>query len=98
MTVVWTEPAARDLEQVLTFLSERNPSAASRVATRVQATVRSIGAFPRAGRLDAGTGCHERIVPRTPLLVIYTLDDTASHVEIVAIFHMARDPETKRAP
>ncbi len=98
MTVVWTKPAARDPEQILTFLSERNPAAASKTAARVQATVRSIGDFPTAGRLDTGTGCRERIVPRTPLLVICIVDDTASHVEIIAIFHMARDPETKRSP
>ena len=98
MTLVWTKAAPGDLEQILTFLSERNPRAASKVADRVRATIRSIDAFPTAGRLDLVTGCRERIVPRTPLLVIYTIDDAASHVEIIAIFDMARDPETKRAP
>lgn len=98
MKVVWTTPATSDLEQILAFLAERNPAAAAKVAVRIKSTVRSIGEYPMAGRLDADVGCRERIVARTPLIVIYTIDEPQQLVEIIAVFHTSRDPESKRAP
>jgi len=52
--------------------------------------------FPRAARLDEETGAREYVVRGLPLLIIYVAAD--DWVEIIGIFHTARDPEGKPRP
>lgn len=98
MNVVWTRPAADDLEHALAYIAQFNPAAAATVAARIQATVASIAQFPHAGRRDDEAGTRERIVSGTPFLLVYTIDDVNDFAEIIALFHMARDPGSKRRP
>ena len=98
MRVVWTPEAINDLEQVLAYIGQHNPTAASAVAARIDRTIESIGQFPHAGRLDPDTGCRERVVGRYPLLIVHAIDDQHDFVEIIGVFHTSRDPQTKRRP
>lgn len=98
MKIVWTPEAADDLECVLAHIAEQRPSGAIKVAAKIESSIESIQRFPHAGRLDADTGCRERIVSDYPFLLIYTVDDAAEIVEMVAVFHTSRDPATKRRP
>jgi plasmid stabilization system protein ParE len=66
------------------------------VAARIDHTLQAISQFPHAGRLDAETGAREWVVPGLPLLIIYVTSDDL--IEVIAVFHTARDPETKRRP
>lgn len=96
MRVRYTPEAVSDLENVLAYIAERNPTAAASVAAKIDITVASIGQLPFAGRLDQETGARERVVKGLPLLVIYTASEDL--VEIIAIFHTSRDPAAKRRP
>ena len=98
MRVVWTAEAADDLADTLAYIAARSPQGAANVAARIEAAVDSIGQFPHAGRLDPKTGCRERVIGRYPLLLVYTVDDAQNLVEIIALFHTARDPQDKRRP
>lgn len=51
MKVVWTPEAADDLEQLLTFLSERSPTAAASVAARIDQAVKTIAELPMSDTL-----------------------------------------------
>ena len=94
MKVVYTEDALADLDQLLSYIAERNPAAAAHVAARIDAAVVAIAVFPNASRLDPETGVRERAVPGLPVLVIHTVSEDL--VEIIAIFHTSRDPAAKR--
>lgn len=96
MKIVWTPEAADDLDTILSFIAERNPSAAASVAARIDHSLQTISQFPRAGRIDAETGTREWPIPGLPLLVIYLHGDAL--VEIIALFHTSRDPAEKRRP
>lgn len=96
MRVVWTPEATDDLEAILSYLADRSPAAAASVAARIDHTLHAISQFPRAGRLDDETGAREWVVPGLPLLIIYV--ESTDLIEIIALFHTARDPETKRRP
>ena len=96
MKAVWTPEAADDLEQLLIFLSERSPTAAASVAARIDHGLKTISEFPSAGRLDQDMDVREWIVPGLPLLIIY--QTSAVLIEIIALFHTSRDPDTKRQP
>jgi plasmid stabilization system protein ParE len=96
--VAWTKGALRDLEEILTYAAERSPQGAATIAARVRDTELTISTFPRASRLDAETGAYEAVVGGVPLLVIYELITVAAgtlQVDIIAVFHTSRDPDTK---
>lgn len=97
MIVRWTREASRDLDDVLSYIASQNPVAAARVAERIERSVTILADFPRAGRLNPASGAFEWVVPGLPLLIIYTLP-TDDLVEIIAVFHTSRDPNTKRQP
>ena len=93
MRVRWTREAAADLEDVLSYIAERNPAAAAAVADRIEETITVIKQWPYAARQDKETGVREAVIRGLPLLVIYTIN---SLVEIIAVFHTSRNPATKR--
>jgi toxin ParE1/3/4 len=94
MKIVYTKEALADLEGILSYIAERNPTAAASVAARIDSAVADIALFPLASRLDEETGARERIVRGLPLLIIHTVSDGL--VEIIAIFHTSRNPAAKR--
>lgn len=96
--VVWTQAALIDLEQVLNYIAERSRQGAATVAAGIRQSIMDIETLPRAARRDPATGIYERNVRGAPLLLIYDLviaSDGETQAEIIAVFHTARDPDTK---
>jgi toxin ParE1/3/4 len=96
--VVWTTAALADLEAILDYVAERSFQGAATIADRVHQATRDISTFPRAARLDQGSGTYECVVRGVPLLIIYELVPNSGGViraEIIAVFHTSRDPTTK---
>ena len=98
MTVVFREEALADLDEIARFfIAWHNPIAADRVVARIHKTIyQTIDTLPLSGRLNAGNNTREYAVPGLPYLVIYM--PTADGIDVIAIFHTARDPKTKRRP
>jgi plasmid stabilization system protein ParE len=94
MKVAYTAEAHGDVRQVLSFVADQSPSHAPDVAARIDMAVKAIGVFPRAARFDRETNTYERPIPGLPLLLIYTV--SAELVEVIGVFHAARDPVAKR--
>src|SRR3977135_10977 len=94
MRVVYTADALGDVRQVLSFVADQSPTHAPQVAARIDLAVKALGVFPRAARFDRETNTYERPMPGLPLLLIYTVSDEL--VEVIAVFHTARDPAAKR--
>jgi plasmid stabilization system protein ParE len=51
----------------------------------------SLAAFPRLGVYRAEWDLYEVVIPRTPFIAIYRLDESAEVLTVVAIFHYAQD-------
>jgi len=49
--VAWTIPALDDLEEVLGFIAEDNPSAAAVLGRKAKRATRELRSFPRKGRM-----------------------------------------------
>ena len=45
-TLIWTEPAVADLEEIGQFISKDNPSAAEKVGSRIIREAENVAAFP----------------------------------------------------
>ena len=88
MRVVWTVPAARDLEDIGDYIARHNPSAAQRTVQRIRTRTRTLARHPCLGRPGRVTGTRELVVTSTPFIVAYRVVDAG--IEILAVFHGAR--------
>jgi toxin ParE1/3/4 len=97
MSVVFREEALADLEEIARYIAQYDPAAADRVVARIHKTIyRTITLLPLSGRLNPTNKNREYAVPGLPYLVIYL--PTTDGIEIIAVFHTARDPATGRQP
>ncbi len=88
MSVVWTRPAARDLELIGDYIARENPRAADRTVRRIRDRTTDLADYPLLGRIGRVENTRELVVPSTPFVVVYWVDD--DRVEILAVFHSAR--------
>ncbi len=88
MRVVWTAPAARDLEVIGDYIARQNPNAARRTVRRVRAQVRTLAAHPYLGRRGRVADTRELVITSTPFIAVYRVVD--DRLEILAVFHGAR--------
>jgi plasmid stabilization system protein ParE len=51
----------------------------------------SLAAFPRLGVYRADWDLYEVVIPRTPFIAIYRIDESAEVLTVVALFHYTQD-------
>jgi toxin ParE1/3/4 len=89
MRLVFTEPAARDLEGIIDYIALNSPAAAEKVYRAVIASTDRLLAFPESGRPGRLTGTREISLVPLPYVVVYQAETEA--IVILAVFHGARD-------
>jgi toxin ParE1/3/4 len=87
--LVFADPAARDLADIIDYISLDNPDAAEKVYRAIAAVAARLNDFPEMGRPGRLAGTREVAVPSLPYLVVY--EATRDLVTILAVFHGARD-------
>lgn len=93
MTLVWTARAVGDLVAIADYVSEHHPTAAIALRDRLRSATERLIDFPMVGRPGRVAETRELIVPGTHYIVPYRV--RGDRVEILAIFHAARDwPES----
>ena len=88
MRVVWTRPAARDLEAIGDYIAGENPRAADRIVRRIRDRAHDLMDYPLLGRTGRVANTRELVVSSTPFIVVYRVGEDG--VEILAVFHGAR--------
>jgi toxin ParE1/3/4 len=84
--VIWTGPAKRDLEEIIGYIADRNPAAASRVAKRIIAHTRQLRKHPLSGpRAPEVEGDSVRQIVEAPCRIFYKVAG-----EKVYILHLLR--------
>lgn len=86
--LVWSESALADFSQAISWIVERDVSAARLVAERIDSTARQLAEMP-IGRPGRVLGTYEKPVLRTPYIVAYALTD--QNVTILRVIHGSRD-------
>ena len=86
--VLWTEPAARALENIQDYIARDNRRAAWEVAHRVRQAVNQLEEQPKMGRTGRVRGTLELVIPSLPHIVPYRIK--GGDVQILNIFHAAR--------
>ena len=87
--LVFAEPAARDLDSIVTYIALDNPAAAEKVFRAIVATAERLTNFPSLGRPGRLPDTRELTVTGLPYLIVYRA--TADRVTVLAVFHGARD-------
>lgn len=88
MKVRFTDTAARELEDILRYLSVRNPGAATAVARRVKDIASLLSDYPLSGREVDESGVRMASMVRYLFLVFYAV--TNDEVVILNVRHAAR--------
>lgn len=90
MKILWSTPAADDLERICAWIEQDSPEAARRVARTIYQGIAQLGLFPLLGRESPRLpGRRELTFPPLPYIAVYRI--TAEAVEISRIFHGAQN-------
>lgn len=93
MRVLWTEPAARALENIQDYIARDNHRAAFEAAQRIRHTVNQLEEHPKLGKQGRVRGTSELVIPGLPYIVVYRVKN--NEVQILSLYHAARKwPET----
>ncbi|OGG53650.1 hypothetical protein A2851_02050 [Candidatus Kaiserbacteria bacterium RIFCSPHIGHO2_01_FULL_53_29] len=87
----YTLEARRHIAEIYSYIKDQNPSAAVGVVVRIHLTVRSLGLFPRMGRIGSAPRTYELLVKGLPFVIVYELRRGKGEVIILGIFHGAQD-------
>jgi toxin ParE1/3/4 len=91
--LVWSDKARQDFRKIIAYIAERNPSAAAKVADRIDHAARDLAAMP-TGRRGRVSGTYEKLLPGLPYIIAYSLETTSAGDEVLAVLrviHGARD-------
>jgi len=82
--LVWRAQALDDLEAIITYIAERNLTAAQRLHAAIEACAKALPAHPLAFRPGRVAGTREAVVHPNYILVYRVFDET---LEIVNVVH-----------
>jgi toxin ParE1/3/4 len=87
--LVFAEPAARDLEDIIAFIALDDRRAAEQVYRTVVSATELLTEFPALGHPGRMPETREYSVAKHPYVIVY--EASASTVTVLAVFHGARD-------
>lgn len=91
--VFWTEAARTDLETIVSFIAEENPSNALHVLDRLEKRARTLRGFPERGRIVPELRAVDVFLYREliakPWRIVYRYDD--KRVYVMAVLDSRRE-------
>ncbi len=91
MRVRYTLGARLDIDRIYEFLSNRNPSAASKVVARIRQAADRLAEFPYIGHVGRAVGTYEWAVRRLPYIIVYEVREDSAEILVLGVFHGAQD-------
>jgi addiction module RelE/StbE family toxin len=95
MRVRWTIPAADDLEKIKEYLQARYPHIAETTVKAIYKRIVALKTSPYHGRPGQRRGTRELSLAPLPYVLVYSVK--ADAVEILHIYHGARDWQSESA-
>lgn len=90
MRIRYLQSAARDLNELITYVARDNPLAASSLERECRVFLELLADFPHAGRRSGFSGVRYSPVPRLPYVIYYRL--LPGELRILRIRHARRRP------
>jgi addiction module RelE/StbE family toxin len=88
MKVVLSPQALEDLREIVGYIAEDNPEAARKLLAHVRQRIQELQDMPHLGRPGRVPGTRELVIPHTPYLVPYQVQDHC--LQILRVYHGAR--------
>lgn len=89
--VIWTEPAAEQLEQVIRYIAADRPAAAEQVRADILTHVEALSKLPLIGSVyEKDRSGRAREILCGKYRIFYRVDEPARRVEVLAVWHGAR--------
>jgi toxin ParE1/3/4 len=88
MKLAWSQQARRDLRELIAFIADDSPRNADLVNSRILRSVELLAEMPHVGRPGRIPGTRERIVGKTPYILVYRID--ADEIRILRVLRGAR--------
>jgi toxin ParE1/3/4 len=90
----YSRRARRQLDNIHSYIHERNPGAATRVIARIRRSANLLTDFPGLGPYGLVEGTHELVVVGMPYVIVYRMaNDRDDIIDILGIYHGAQDRE-----
>jgi toxin ParE1/3/4 len=87
--LVFAEPAARDLDDIIDYIALDNPPAAEKVYRAIVTAAERLQDFPEIGHAGRLPATRELSVTSLPYIIVYEVG--IDIVTVLAVFHGARD-------
>lgn len=91
MKVRFTRSAAKQLDEILTYIDGRSPQGAAKVKARIQHLIGLIASHPRIGAITTDPGIRRMNALPYPYLIFYEVGD--GEIVIRRVRHMAQNPD-----
>jgi toxin ParE1/3/4 len=89
--VIWTEPAAEQLEQIIRHIAADQPVAAERVRAEILERVEGLSRLPFMGAVyEKDRKGRTREILSGKYRIFYRMDEASRRVEILTVWHGAR--------
>jgi len=88
MKVTWGRRAKTDLRDLISYVAEDSVQGAELLANRILKSAELLAQMPRSGRPGRVPGTRERVVGRTPYILVYQI--VSGRVRILRVYHAAR--------
>ena len=88
MRVAWSRRAKQDLRELVAYIADDSVQAAETVAGRILKAAELLANMPRCGRIGRVPETRERVVGRTPYILVYRI--VSGQIRILRVYHSAR--------
>lgn len=91
MKIVFSPQAHADMVEIFTYISSDNPAAARALLARIRDKIGNLAKAPHIGRPGRVPGTRELVIPGTPFLVPYQVGIAENTLQILRVYHGARE-------
>ncbi|QIP07023.1 type II toxin-antitoxin system RelE/ParE family toxin [Bradyrhizobium symbiodeficiens] len=92
MRVRWSESSLSDIDDIFSYIHERNRTAAVAVVEHIKAVAGLLQDFPEVGHLTDEPGVRMFPTVRYPYLIFYTVNPAEAEIVILHVRHGAQQP------
>lgn len=90
MKLRYTKTALRQIEQAISYIGDRSPQGAARVAQRTETILALLLDHPQAGQVTSRQGVRRVVLTPYPFVIFYRV--TAAEIVVQRFRHAARKP------
>ena len=91
LRVIWTSRANAEYLNAVRYIAEERPAIAIEQGDLVRQAAGRLADYPRMGRPGRRRGTRELIVPGTPFIVVYRIQEQkARQIQVIRVLHGAQ--------